>query len=186
MDVQRGPYEVASLPPGRREVLDLLRFSKRVPVVHGLLEVDVSRARRSLMQRAVPVTFTTFVVACVGRAVAAHPDINVRRAGQRLVRFHDVDVVVTAEHEADGASVPLPHIVRDAGRRSVDELAAELRQARQRAAGRDPGERRRTMLERVPSPVRRLGLRAAASRPSVAARFVSTLQAMLEEATVFE
>jgi pyruvate/2-oxoglutarate dehydrogenase complex dihydrolipoamide acyltransferase (E2) component len=168
--VPRGEYSVASLPAGRREVLDLLQFARRVPVVHGLLEVDVGRARRSLEQRAEPVTFTTFVVACVGRAVDEHPDINVRRAGQRLVRVHDVDVVVTAEHETDGVSVPLPHVVRDVGRRSVDELAADLRRAKHHAAGRAGSERNRTALERVPSPVRRLALRAAASRPSVAAR----------------
>ena len=166
----RGSYRVEPLPLGRREVLDLLRYASRVPVVHGLLEVDVSQARRRLDQRAEAVTFTTAVVACVGRAVEAHPEINVRRAGRRLVRFHGVDIVVTAEHQAGGVSVPLPHIVRDAGRRSVDEIAADLRQATQRAAGRDTSERHRTVLERMPSPVRRLGLRAAASRPAVAAR----------------
>lgn len=170
MQMQRGPYDVELLPVGRREVLDLLQFARRVPVVHGLLEVDVSRARASLQQRAEGVTFTTFVVACVGRAVEAHPELNVRRAGKRLVRFRDVDIVVTAEHQAGGVSVPRPHIVRDAGRRSVDEMSAELRLARQRAAGGDRSERRRTVLERLPSPVRRLGLRVAVRRPAVAAR----------------
>jgi pyruvate/2-oxoglutarate dehydrogenase complex dihydrolipoamide acyltransferase (E2) component len=167
---QRGSYEVEPLPSGRREVLDLLQYASRVPVVHGLLEVDVSRARRCLEKRVEAVTFTTFVVTCVGRAVDAHPEINVRRAGRRLVRFHGVDIVVTAEHKAGRVSVPLPHIIRDAGRRTVDEIAADLRRARQRAAGRDTSERRRTVLEQMPSPVRRLGLRAAASRPAVAAR----------------
>jgi pyruvate/2-oxoglutarate dehydrogenase complex dihydrolipoamide acyltransferase (E2) component len=170
VEMQRRSHDVEPLPAGRREVLDLLQFARRVPVVHGLLEVDVSLALRSLEQRAEAVTFTTFVVACVGRAVAEHPDINVRRAGRRLVRFHDVDVVVTAEHHADDVSVPVPNIVRGADRRSVDELAAEMRQARLRAAGRGGSERRRTVLERVPSPVRRLGLRAATNRPAVAAR----------------
>lgn len=166
----RGAYGVERLPPGRRAVLDLLRYASRVPVVHGLLEVEVTEARRCLQQRAEVPTFTTFVVASVGRAVEAHPEINVRRAGRRLVRFHGVDIVVTAEHQAGPVSVPLPHIIHDAGRRSVDEIAADLRQARQRAAGRDTSRRRRTALERMPSPVRRLGLRAAASRPAVAAR----------------
>lgn len=173
--MQPGSYSVESLPEGRREVLDLLQFARRVPVVHGLLEVDVSRARRALQECAEAVTFTTFVVACVGRAVEAHPDINVRRAGQRLVRFHNVDIVVTAEHQTGGISLPLPQIVRDAGHRTVDEIAADLRQARQRAAGQDSSERPRTVLERMPSPIRRLGLPAAVRRPTVAARLGPTI-----------
>jgi pyruvate/2-oxoglutarate dehydrogenase complex dihydrolipoamide acyltransferase (E2) component len=163
-------YRVERLPPGRRQVLDLLRFAHRVPVIHGLLEVDVTHARRELRQRAAGATFTSFVVASVGRAVVAHPEINVRRAGRRLVRFDTTDIVVTAEHEVGGTSLPLPHIVRDAGGRSLDDIGADLRTARQRAADRAREPRPRTTLERLPSLVRTLGLRTAATRPSVAAR----------------
>jgi pyruvate/2-oxoglutarate dehydrogenase complex dihydrolipoamide acyltransferase (E2) component len=166
----RGDYQVQRLPAGRRDVLDLLRYASRVPVVHGLLEVDVSRARQQLRQRAEPITFTTFVVASVGRAVDAHPEINVRRAGAKLVRFERIDVVVTAEHQAGGTSLPLPHVVRDAGRRTVEEIGADLRRARQRADGLDTNSRPRTTLERVPGVLRGLGLRAAVRLPSVAAR----------------
>lgn len=115
-------------------------------------------------------TFTSFVVANVGRAVGAHTEVNVRRAGRRLVRFDATDIVVIAEHEVAGTSLPLPHIVHDAGGRSLADIGADLRTARQRAEGQAGAPRPRTALERMPSLVRTLGLRAAATQPAVAAR----------------
>lgn len=169
-DAGTGAYQIQRLPPGRQDVLDLLRYAHRVPVIHGLLEVDVSRARQQLRERAEPVTFTTFVVASVGRAVDAHPEINVRRAGAKLIRFDRIDIVVTAEHQGDVSGLPLPHVASDVGRRSIEDIGADLRRARQRAAGLDTSRRPRTTLERVPSVLRGLGLRAAVRLPSVAAR----------------
>ncbi len=165
----RGAYRVERLDPGRRRVLDLVTYASRVPVIHGLLEVDVNRPRERLASDPDAGTFTTFVLATVGRAVAEHPRINARRAGRRLVVLDEVDVVLTAEHERDGISVPVPHVVRDVDTRTIPELAVEVRRARQRAAGRDPSRRPPTALERLPGPIRGVAARAAMRVPRVSA-----------------
>ena len=41
----------------------------------------------------------------MARAVAAHPELNARRAGSRVLYFDRVDVGVTVEREVDGAVV---------------------------------------------------------------------------------
>lgn len=164
-------YRTGPLPRGRRDVLDLLAHASRLPVIHGLLEVDVGLARRRLAEEHPEVSFTAFVVASVARTVATHPEINARRAGRRLVRFADVDMVVTAEERAGGDSRPVPHVVRQAQRRPLEDLALELRTIRRRADASDAGRRPRPLLERLPSVVRRLAVRAAMRSPAAAARF---------------
>lgn len=164
--------DIVPLPGGRRAVLDLLDHARRVPVIHGMLEVDVTSARRRLVDHPSGGTLTAFVVASVARAVTHHPEVNVRRAGRQVIRFDTVDVVVTAEERRDGASFPRPHVFRDLANRRFDEVATELATLRPASSrGGAAAVRERTLLERLPSFVRRLAVRLASRFPASAARF---------------
>ncbi len=57
-------FRLRQLPDGRQGVLDLLAFARRVPVIHGLLEVDVTEARQQLTQHP-EATVTAFVTTSV-------------------------------------------------------------------------------------------------------------------------
>lgn len=56
----------------RRAYTDVLRAGRRKNLVHGLVELDVTTARRALRDRAArgapPVSFTAFLMYCVARA----------------------------------------------------------------------------------------------------------------------
>ncbi len=71
MAARRVPF-----PAERRLVLDTLHLGRARPMMHGLLEVDVTRARAALRAHRArtgeAASFTAFVLACLGRAVAAH------------------------------------------------------------------------------------------------------------------
>lgn len=162
-------FVVEQLPAGRQAVLDLLAFARRVPVIHGLLEVDVTEVRRELAQPA-GATVTAYVTASVARAIAQHPEINVRRAGRRIVRFEHVDIVVTAEQHGNDEHLPRPHVLEAVEDMTFDDVAARLRSIRSSARGTAPA-RDRTVMERLPSPLRRLGARLATRVPAAAARF---------------
>ena len=99
-------YRVARLPRDRLVVLDLLSLAASQHTVHGLIEVDLTVARQLLAQEADPPTLTAFLIATLGRAVARHPEVNVRRAGRRLVLFDDVDVAVSHGRRKQPASGP--------------------------------------------------------------------------------
>ncbi len=66
------------------------------------------------------------MVACLARAIEAHPKVQAyfdwRR---RLVLFKDVDVVTLIEPEAGRAAIP--HIIRAANRKTVREISDEIR-----------------------------------------------------------
>jgi pyruvate/2-oxoglutarate dehydrogenase complex dihydrolipoamide acyltransferase (E2) component len=116
------------------------------------------------------VSWTGFVVATVARAVAAHPELNARRAGGRLLVFDQVDVAATVERAVDGALVPVAVAVRDADRHSAQTITEELRRAKTRPP---PPPQRGPLfgLKVLPGPIRRRLLRLAGRSPAVAARF---------------
>lgn len=96
--------------------------------MHGLIEVDITDAHDLLAARKPPLSLTAYVVACVARAAAAHPEVHAYRNWRgQLVLHHHVDVNTIVEIETPQGPFPLAHVIRDADIRDVDEISAELR-----------------------------------------------------------
>jgi pyruvate/2-oxoglutarate dehydrogenase complex dihydrolipoamide acyltransferase (E2) component len=71
-------------------------------------------------------SFTAFLVASLARAIGANPTVQAYRDWRRrLVIFHDVDVVTMIEPKP--GAVAIPHILRSANRRTVQQLSDEIR-----------------------------------------------------------
>jgi pyruvate/2-oxoglutarate dehydrogenase complex dihydrolipoamide acyltransferase (E2) component len=131
-------YNIYPFPRGREIVVDAGYLGAGRHIIHGLVEVDVTRARALIRQRALAagdkLSFTAFVVACLGRAIAADPRVQAYRDWRgRLVVFNDADVVTMIEPAA--GKVAIPHIIRAASSRSVAEISAEIRAVQARPAG---------------------------------------------------
>jgi pyruvate/2-oxoglutarate dehydrogenase complex dihydrolipoamide acyltransferase (E2) component len=108
--------------------------------MHGLLEVDVTEARRMLAGSAPPLSTTAFVVAAVARAAAAHPAVHAYRDWRgRLVQHSYVDVQTLIEVPTRDGPFGLVHVVRDADVRTVAEITAELRVVKERPASTASG-----------------------------------------------
>jgi pyruvate/2-oxoglutarate dehydrogenase complex dihydrolipoamide acyltransferase (E2) component len=105
-----------------------VRAGRRIVPMHGLFEVDITTARNLLAQVQPPLSLTAFVVASLGRAAAAHPQVHAYRDWRgRLVEHRHVDVQTVVEVSTKQGPFGLVHIVRDADIRSVAEITAELR-----------------------------------------------------------
>jgi pyruvate/2-oxoglutarate dehydrogenase complex dihydrolipoamide acyltransferase (E2) component len=123
---------VFPFPRSRRLIVDIGRATRVRRTVRGFLEVDVTEARCRLREceaatgRAV--SFTAYIAACVGRAVAADRRVHaLRDLRGRLVQFDDVDINVSVEVELEGHSFPMNHVVRAADKRPVSDISAEIR-----------------------------------------------------------
>jgi pyruvate/2-oxoglutarate dehydrogenase complex dihydrolipoamide acyltransferase (E2) component len=134
----RAGYEVRPFPKIRRAYVDVLREGHRRHIIHGLIEVDVTAARSAIRERDVAnddqqLSFTGFVVACVGRAVDEDRMMHAHRWGRRkLVLFEDVDVNLQLEQtDEDGNRIVQSRIVRAANRKTVGEISSEIREAQQ-------------------------------------------------------
>ncbi len=107
-----------------------LRSSHHTPMIHGLLEVDVSRARAHLRdQKAITgesLSFTAFLIACLAQAVQEHKAVQAFRKGSKhLILFDEVDVLTYIERGV----APTPYIIRAANHKTAREIHQEIRAA---------------------------------------------------------
>jgi pyruvate/2-oxoglutarate dehydrogenase complex dihydrolipoamide acyltransferase (E2) component len=74
------------------------------------------------------VSFTGWIMKCVGQAASEHKQVNAYRLGRRkLVAFDDVDISMPVEREVDGQPFLMAYIVRKANEKSVTEITQEIR-----------------------------------------------------------
>lgn len=131
----RVPVEFHPFPTGRRFVTGAIRAGRPMALMHGLVTVDVTDARRRLRARQPALSLTAYVVGCVARAAADHPEVHAYRDWRgRLAVSHGVDVGVLIETHTASGPVPVGHVVRDAHRREIADISAEIR-----AVQTDPG-----------------------------------------------
>jgi len=100
--------------------------------MHGLIDVDVTNAKRILDTHQPPASLTAFVIASVARAAVRHPEVHAYRNWQgRLVEHSYVDVTTIVEIPTLQGPFPLPHVVRDADIRDVGNITVELRSVKE-------------------------------------------------------
>jgi pyruvate/2-oxoglutarate dehydrogenase complex dihydrolipoamide acyltransferase (E2) component len=126
--------QVIPYPKTRRFMREAIRSTHHKPMMHGLLEVDVTKARAYLRDEKARTgespSFTAFIIACLGRAVDEHRYVHALWKGRhRLILFRDVDVLTWIEQPIAGQSVVLPGIIRAANRKSFREIHDEIRAA---------------------------------------------------------
>lgn len=150
---------IETVPLQRRGTADYMRVAGRRSNVHGLVELDVTDARRRI--RAVEeetgegLSFTAFLVFCLARAIDDHPHVNAYRDWRgRVHRFDDVDANVLIETTVDGEQLGVPHVVRAANRRSLRSLHDEVRAA-QKAPEAGRQSRWESVAMRLPGFLRR-------------------------------
>lgn len=119
---------VRPFPSRRRLVTAAVRAGRRIVPMHGLFDVDVTDALLLLAKGDPPQSITALVVAAVGRAVAANPEVHAFRDWRgRLIEHHHVDVQTLIEVPTSQGPFGLVHVVRDADIRSVAAISLELR-----------------------------------------------------------
>ena len=130
MKQQHIDYQVVPYPRIRRFMAAAFRSSHHMPMIHGLLEVDVTRARAHLSEYKAKtgeaLSFTAFLIACLAQAVEEHKAVQAIRLGtRRLLLFEEVDVLTYI----DRGVAPMPYIIRAANRKAVREIHREIRTA---------------------------------------------------------
>lgn len=134
MKQQHVDYQVVPYRKMRRLEALAYRSVHYKPMMHGLLEVDVTQARASLREHKATtgesLSFTAFLIACLAKAVDEHKAVQAYRKGSKhLILFEDVDVYTPIERDVAGDSQIMPTIIRAANRKTVREIYHEIRAA---------------------------------------------------------
>lgn len=125
-------YQIVPFPKIRRLMVDGGRLGRQKHLVHGLVEMDVTDARRLIMEHKEKtgerLSFTAFIMTCFGRVVDMNRHMQAYRTWQeKLVIFEDVDVNTMFEVDVDGRKIIRPHIIRAVNRKSLRQLHEEIR-----------------------------------------------------------
>ena len=133
-----GRFEEHEFPFFRNATIDTLRWGSKRHHIPLLLEVDVTQARDAIRalktKTGEGVSFTGWIIKCLGQAVSEHKHIHALRKGKRrLVVFEDVDVAIVVERAVSGGAadetLPMPYIIRKANQKTVADIHAEIRLA---------------------------------------------------------
>ncbi len=132
MNTKIGPYQVVNLTPGRRVWINTLDLSWPLHSMYGLLEVDVTVARRLIAEHKArtgeTLSFTSFLVSCLARAVDEDKAVQAYRKGRKqLILFDDVNVGLMVEHKAGDKRALMGHVIRRANHKTFREIHDQIR-----------------------------------------------------------
>jgi pyruvate/2-oxoglutarate dehydrogenase complex dihydrolipoamide acyltransferase (E2) component len=178
-DQKKSPYKTVPFPKVRRTALDAGYMGKRRHIIHGLIELDVSKPRRLIREEEArsgkKLSFTAFVVHCLGDAAAAHPEVHAYRDWRnRLVIFDDINVNTMIEVTMEGRKVPMPYIIKAVNRKPLRDIHHEIRSAQENPP-HTLESRYMTQFLRLPAFLRRLFYRSVMRFPYTFRNYSSSI-----------
>jgi pyruvate/2-oxoglutarate dehydrogenase complex dihydrolipoamide acyltransferase (E2) component len=102
--------------------------------IYGLVEIDVTKARRFISEYEAKtgekLSFTAWVIRCVSQAVSEHREVQALKKGKKkLVVFDDVDVGIIIEKQRGSEKYATSYCVRKANEKSFKQIHDEIRLA---------------------------------------------------------
>lgn len=170
MGARSATFEARPFLKIRRAYGDLLAAARTKDVIHGLVEIDVTEARRVIVRRRAAgqdVSFTAYLLYVIGRAVDEDRALHAYRRRNRLIIFDDVDANTQIEATVDGQPIVRSVIIRAVNRKSVAELTAEVRSEQHATPSSDRRYRWSLAYLSLPRPVRRLVWWVVLRRPDL-------------------
>lgn len=157
-------YTIKPFPRIRHATIDLLDASSRKHMIHGLVEVDISRARARLQAiketTGESISFTGYIIYCCAQVVDRNKHMHAYRDLRgRLILFNEVDVSTTVEREVEGSKQVVPTIIRAANRKSVRQISQDIRRAQAEEAQEAGVYRTMRLYLAIPAFIRRLFFR---------------------------
>ena len=134
MKKNHNDYKVVPYPKIRRAMAITLRSVQHKSMIHGLIDVDVTKAHKFLQDHKAntgeSLSFTAFIITCLAQAVDENKSLQAYRKGSKhLVVFDDVDVATQIEREMAGQKQPIVYIIRAANTKTLREIHQEIRAA---------------------------------------------------------
>jgi pyruvate/2-oxoglutarate dehydrogenase complex dihydrolipoamide acyltransferase (E2) component len=125
-------YEEKSFTKLRQIVSESVEYGLKKHHMKVLMELDVTIARDTIREKKKitreAISFTAFLVKCIGQAVSEHKGAHGLRKGKKIIIFDDIDISVMVERIIDGESFPTVFVIRKTNEKSVREIHKEIRE----------------------------------------------------------
>ena len=109
--------------------------------MYAQIELDVTGIRqrlRSQRKEGRSVSFFGFLLSAIAKTIDENRELNHIRRGKKIYCFDEVDIYTAIELMLDGVFVPRIYVVRDAARKTMEEITQEIEHAKKngKASGR--------------------------------------------------
>jgi pyruvate/2-oxoglutarate dehydrogenase complex dihydrolipoamide acyltransferase (E2) component len=178
--MKKNRYVVESLHPFRQLVMDSMELAERKHCFHGIVQVDISRARERIRHikesTGQSLSFTGFIAYCCARAVDEDKHLHAYFDWRgRLVMFDEVDISLPVERSQNGRPVVLQTVIRAANRKTVWEIHNEIRSLQTKDLGETQWNSWLRWYVLLPRFVRILLFRIVERAPTILKRFNGTV-----------
>ncbi len=156
-------YTTYKLHPVRKLIIDQMDFANKRHNIHGTFELDITLAKqrlKALQKEGKVYSFTAYLIFCLVQVLDANKGVlAMRKRRYQAVCFDEIDINTLIEKRINKElSIPISLIIRDAGRKSLDEINTELREARKKDPLDIEGVKERRRLIAYPGFIRRFKL----------------------------
>ncbi len=128
--MQKSACRVVPFPKRRTVIVDAVRMASKRNTIHGLVEADVTRARRLLAERKLrgdEISFSAFVGSCLVEAIKQDKMLQAYKDWRgNLVVFDDIDLNILTECTFEGTLMPMSNIIRSADSKSLAQINDEV------------------------------------------------------------
>lgn len=180
-------YSVREFPASRVSTFDVCEVGRKKHNMQALVEIDVTKARkiiRAHKKNGVRVSFTAWVLKCIGSVCAEHKRLHgVKKGKRRVAVFNEVDISILVERDVQGQRVPLPYVIRNVDNKTIAEITNEIRQAQKQPID-DNGDfvlgdyNNKSLLKiyhYLPGPVRRFLIKRLVKSPKLTNKHMGTV-----------
>lgn len=136
MTEQKPGYQAFPLSANRQMMAAILDIARQQNNIQAIMEVDISEPRHIIIEHQQKtgerLSLTAYVVTCLGRAIAKHPQLNAFKKGRKLIVLDDVTISVLVERELRGEKMPENLGVLCSQKKSLREIHTEICSAQER------------------------------------------------------
>ena len=132
MKENKDKFDVIPFPKVRQAIVDSLHQAKHMSIIHTLIEVDVTDARKWVKDFRKTIggslSFTAFLTFCLARAIDENKLVHAYRKGNNLIVYDHIDIAVVIEREIGDEKAPIyPHVIKAANTKTLEQIHEEIR-----------------------------------------------------------
>lgn len=130
---ETGKYEIKKISPFRLLSIYAYDTLEQGHNMYAQIEVDVTNTRQSLRSQRKTgknVSFFGFLLSAIAKTMDENKEFNQIRCGKKVYYFDEVDIDTAIELKHDGALIPRKFIVRNAARKTAEEITKEIESAK--------------------------------------------------------
>jgi len=147
-----GKYSSFRVPKHREILTDVSGMGPKHPI-QGIIEIDVTKARRYIRQHkdatGERLSFTAWVVKCIAQAVSENKQVQGYRRGNEIIIFDDVDVMFTVAQGGQSERIVGWSIIRKANEKTVRQITEGVRNAQAESGVYGTGDEEKARMDRI-------------------------------------